>query len=233
VSEQLPQPNPNRFPGRLTAGQVRSVPAGTQIGRVYATAGKFPVQWGTLRTFGPMSGRFDHQLPPPHDQPDRAVLYGAIRGLRDRPAASTSVAGSAGRPPLLFTCMCEVFQDRGVIELSRDGVTFAVFRTTRVVRLLKVSDSDWVTRAGGNAALTSGPRGRAQEWARAIYDRYPRLDGLVYASSTLPPGRCVVLTERATDALPQRPTINLPLADPTLRPELETYATRLGRPLLL
>jgi len=249
VTELLPPPVPGLFPD-LTTGQVRVAAGGTQFGRIYAQTGAHPGLWDQLRTFGPTGARFDHHLPPPREQPDRAVLYAAIgtaadptlTGGGDRPDPDLDQDDLFPRPAgagtdqvsprLLYTCVAEVFRDRGVIELSRDSPAFVLFRTVRPVALLDLSDTDWIARAGGNAALTAGRHDTARAWARAIHDRYPDLDGLVYSAATMPAGRSVVLTERARGALPPRPVLNLPLTAPVLRAELEDYGHRLHLPLL-
>jgi hypothetical protein len=120
-----------------------------------------------------------------------------------------------------------VFRERGVVEVSRDAPFFVLFRMARPVRLLDLADSDWVTLAGGNAAIASGPRGIARDWSRAIYRRYQDVDGLYYSCSTVPPARSVALYERAADAIPARPAAHLPLSHPALRTELEAYASEL------
>lgn len=234
MTETLPPPDLGLFPA-LSAAHVRIAPAGTLCGRIYAQAGAHPSLWDAMRTYGPTGTRFDHHLPPPRVQPDRGVLYAAIDTTSPPGPAEPAprAAGPMGaHPPLLYTCVAEVFHDRGVLELSRDQPAFVLFRTVRPLRLLDLSDSDWVARAGGNAALTAGRRDTARDWARAIYDHYPELDGLLYSAATLPPGRGVALTERARTALPDRPTVNLPLTAPALRAELETYGHHLHLPLL-
>lgn len=133
--------------------------------------------------------------------------------------------------PVLKTCVAECFRDRGVIELSRDTPYYALLGTVRPLRLLDVADSTWITRAGGNAAISAGLRSVARAWARAIYRHYTgpdAVDGIVYTCATIPPARSVALRERARDALPPRPVVHRPLADSALRAELEVYATDLG-----
>lgn len=232
MTETLPPPDPELFPG-LTTAHVRLAPAGTLCGRIYGQAGAHPTLWDAMRSYGPTGARFDHHRPPPHDQPDRAVLYAAIETTGPPTSTGRGPGGDGSAlPPLLYTCVAEVFRERGVLELSRDRPAFVLFRTVRPLRLLDLSDSDWVARAGGNAALTAGRRDTARDWARAIYDHYTDLDGLTYSVATLPPGRGVALTDRAATALPERPTVNLPLTAPVLRAELETYGHQLRLPLI-
>lgn len=134
--------------------------------------------------------------------------------------------------PVLRTCLAEVFRDRGVIEVHRDGAYFALFDSVQPLRLLDVADSLWVTEAGGNAAISSGPHADSRAWARAIWRTYPDIDGILYGCSNVPPARSVVLFERARHALPRSPTFSRPLADAALRSALELFAAEIGLDLL-
>ena len=62
-------------------------------------------------------------------------------------------------------------------------------------------------------AINSGQRARARRWSRAVYDAYPAIDGLLYASSMDGNKPAVALYERAADALPARPVFHRALAD--------------------
>lgn len=220
MTERLPAPDTARFPA-LASGDVRTLPPTQLIGRIHSQAGARPTAWNEFRRFGPTRSRFDHHPPQPRTHPDRAVLYGS--------PALPGVSGSTW--PVLATCVVECFRDRGVIELSRDSPYFVLFRTVRQLNLLDVADSTWVTRAGGNAAISSGSRSDARTWARAIDAHYTgahAVDGIVYTCSNIPPARSIVLWERARDALPERPLVHRPLSDASLRAELEVYATETG-----
>jgi hypothetical protein len=219
VTERLPDPNLALFPA-LKARDVRVLPAGHLIGRIHSQAGQHPTSWDTFRSFGPTHSRFDHQPPPPKVHARRSVLYGVPRWAGPRRMAM----------PVLRTCVAECFRERGVVELSRDTPYFVLFQLARPLRLLDFSDNDWVSRAGGNAAISSGLRLTSQAWARAIYRHYTgpdAVDGIFYACSTIPAARSVALWERAASAVPKRPVLHRPLADPALRAELEYYADEL------
>jgi hypothetical protein len=220
VTERLPPPDVSLFP-TLRPQHVRVLEPGHLLGRIHATSGRFPTAWSQFRFFGPLTARFDHH-PPPRGAHDRGVMYAtAVLPARRRHAL-----------PVLRTCVAEVFGERGALELSRDAPFFVLFRLLRTVRLLDVADSDWVTLAGGNAAISSGARSRARDWSRAIYGHYDDIDGVFYGCSAIPPARSVALYERATDALPRQPDAHLPLSHPSLRAELEVYATQLHLGLL-
>lgn len=78
-----------------------------------------------------------------------------------------------------------------------------LFTPTRELRLLDVSDGPWVTAAGGNPVLTSGPRRQSRKWARAILSRYAGqgLDGIWYSSSVAPASRAAALWRQSQEAL--------------------------------
>src|SRR5690606_10043053 len=141
-------------------------------------------------------------------------------------ASTTDSRGHVTDP--LQVALLECFQEAGVIDRRSSGPRFVLWKPTRKLRLLQLTDSDWVTRAGGNAALVSGARGVARTWSRAIYRTYPDVDGLVWSSSVLPPGRCLMLYERALDALPTAPLSDRALNEPFLQPPLARAAKRFG-----
>ncbi len=95
------------------------------------------------------------------------------------------------------------------------------------MRLLDIT-GDWPTRAGASQAIASGPRTRAQAWSWVIYDAYPTVEGMWYLSSMHGGHPAVVLFERAADALPADPEIDVPLTHPGLLPDLTRAANALG-----
>lgn len=222
MAERLPAPDVSRFPA-LRADHVHVLPAGHQLGRIYAAGGAHPTTWWAFRTWGPTGNRFDHHPDPPGNHPRHGVMYLAPHwaGL------------SRSQQPVLLTCLAEVFRDSGVIEVRRDSRYFALFDTTEPLRLLDVADTLWVTEAGGNAAISSGPHDASRAWARAIWRTYRDVDGIIYGCSNIPPARSVILFERARRAVPRSPSFNRPLADPALRGALERFATDLALDLVL
>lgn len=191
--------------------------------RLYSSTGPYAVGWSTFRFFGPVASmRFDHQPPPPGTHPTRGVAYGA--------AAWTSHDGHLTDP--FEVAVVERFRSSGVLDRTTDGPRLVLWTPVRPLRLLQLSDSTWVARAGGNAALTSGARGTARAWSRAIYRTYPDVDGLIWSSSVLPVGRSVVLYDRARDALPAAPSSDRALHEPFLQPALARIAGRYRLTLL-
>ena len=222
MTERLPPPDTSRFPA-LAPRHVHKLTTGRLVGRIYPSAGAHSLRWNEFRYYGPTGARFDHQPPPPRLHPRRGVYYASAVGRGLNP------------PPVLRTCVAEVFAERGAIELGRDVPYFVLSRPARPLRLLDLADSDWITLAGGNGAISSGPRSVARDWARAIYRHYTgsdAVDGLYYPCSIIPPARSLVLFERARLALRTRPELQLPLTHPALRAELEHYAAELGLELL-
>lgn len=133
---------------------------------------------------------------------------------------------------MAFTAaLAECFQDdsgrAGPIDAHRNIPAMTIFPLEEPVQLLHL-DSGWVTRAGGNQAIRSGPRARAREWARAIYRAYPDIAGVAYGSSIWGPGPCVALWERAEHALPPSPEATRLLADNAMEPALAAAAEELG-----
>lgn len=214
MTERLPPvPDRAKFPD-LSDKYVRTLPAGTRMSRIYFAGGEYPAVWNRFRANGPTKARFDHQPPPPKIHPKRRVAY-----------CTPTTYGPDGEPyPSMKVCLAECFRDKGAVDLQRDDPYFTVFDTTRPLVLLDVSDTDWVTDAGGNSALTSGVRGSARNWARAIYRTYTAVDGIFYAPSNVPVARACALWERAEAAVPDRPLLNDPLDHMDHRGSIETYA---------
>lgn len=205
---KFPEPPPAAVLAAL-GPDVHVLPAGTELWRVYFQGGRHPTTWDRLRAFGPTNARFDPHLPPPRVQ-DRKVLYGASDGP---------------------VCVAEVFQETRVIDRAANDPALVGFAVTRALTLLDLTGV-WPTRAGASVAINSGTRLRAQRWARAIYEAFPALDGIHYASSMFGNASAVALFERAEDALPDFPFLHRRLDDPLLDGVLRNVAARIGYLLL-
>ena len=191
---------------RKLGPEIHVLPSDTLLWRVYFRAGPYPSAWSTFRRFGPTDARFDHHGPPPAVHPTRAILYGADSGP---------------------TCLAEVFQTTRVIDRRYRVPHLAAFELGAPISLLDVTGA-WVTRAGGNMAISSGSRVRSREWSRAIYGAYPKLQGIRYASSMNANQPAVALYERAQPALPVAPGLDLPLDHPGLAILISDAARRFG-----
>lgn len=209
---KLPEP-PDPAGLRHTPPEVTGLPAGSELWRVYFRGGRYPATWDKFRSFGPSAGgRFDHHHEPPDEQ-ERGILY----------AATGAEAAT--------TCLAEVFQERRSANLRRDEPWLACFVLAGDVTLLDLTGR-WPTRAGASTAINSGPRPRTRRWSRAIYEAYPVIQGLLYASSMNAGKPAVALYERGEDALPAHTTFNEPLSHPVLLPALRRVAVDLGYSLI-
>jgi hypothetical protein len=185
--------------------RIKLLDSGTELWRIYFRSGEHQGSWNGFRFFGPLNARFDHHLPPPHDQ-ERGVLYGA-----------TEVA----------TCVAEVFQGKRILDRRRRDPWLVGFRLLREVSLHDLTGT-WPTAAGASMAINTGPRSRAQAWSRAIYEGYASVDGMWYCSSMHANRPAVLLYERARDALSASPFFHRALADPLLFVPLKNAAAGLG-----
>jgi RES domain len=202
---KLPNPPPIERLVEIGADE-RAVPEGAALFRIYFAGGNHPGVWNAFRRYGPVpSGRFDHHVGPPHVQ-DRGIIYVAWHPR---------------------TCLAEVFQAKRRIDMSSRSPLLVGFETVRTLNLLDLTGL-WPTRAGASTAINSGPRFRAQAWARRIYEAYPSMDGIYYGSSMDANSACAALFERALDALPALPRLHRPLGDPLLRSLLQRAALQLN-----
>jgi hypothetical protein len=209
---KLPEP-PSVTEMRNIDPDVAVLPAGTRLYRIYFRGGEHPDGWNRFRDFGPLpSARFDHQFEPPSVQ-ERAIQYAAVW--------EDAVA----------TCVAEAFQETRLVDTRRRDPQLAAFSLAEGVPLLSLRDR-WPTRAGASANINSGPRPRCRRWSRTLYEAYPDVFGLLYASSMNGSRPAVALYERAARALPEAPDFNRPLSDAALLVPLERIASSLGYDLL-
>lgn len=190
---------------------VRTLPRGTLLARIYFADGRHPTRWNEYRHYGPTGGRFDHHFEDAQGQPTvqaRGVLYGATNAN---------------------TCLAEIFQSTRHIDRIRNAPWLAIFVLEGEVRVLDLTGA-YPTRAGASMAINSGSRLRARGWARVFYDAYPDLHGIYYASSMNGNEPALVLTDRAEAAalLPRHPELNRALADDSLLDTLKHGAAHLG-----
>ncbi len=259
MSERLTPPDRNRFPA-LTAGErwLRELPASTLLGRVFRAGGEHPSEWHEFRRYGPLDARYEPHPPPTAEHANAGVMYATLEqasapasssisspasapNSAHTPSQTPAPASASASPPetdprdpsasAFAACLLEVFQ-RGFIDRVTGAPTFVAFETVRPLRLLDLSDSDWLAVAGGNAAMVSGDRAAARQWAREIAAAYPEIDGVLAASSVIPSARVAALWLPAASALPQHPLSLLPLARPEIAGVLEAVADRYGLLLL-
>lgn len=189
--------------------ELKILPIGSALWRVYFVGGRHPATWNGFRQFGPTTSRFDHHDPPPSLQ-KKGILYAAAEAI---------------------TCLAEVFQAARVIDRNASQPWLVGFRTVRELSLLDLT-STWPTRAGASMALNTGPRPRAQRWSRLIYATYPGVDGIYYPSAMHANRPSLALFERAQRSLPTTPMFNRALADSTLLHRIGSAAHSLGYKLV-
>jgi hypothetical protein len=193
---------------------IRQLSARSVWWRVYKRGGRHPVLWNTFRAYGPLwTARFDPHLPDAEGNPcvqGRMSLYVADR---------------------ILTCLAEFFQDTRTISREAEEPWLAGFELRREVELLDLTGV-WPTRAGASMAINSGPRSRCRLWSRAVYEAYPQVQGIYYASSMNAGRPVLALFERARPALSPTPIFNRPLSDPALLGDLDQSARTLNYRLI-
>jgi hypothetical protein len=188
-------------------GALHTLDTDAVLWRIHPTVGEHVLPWNELRHWGPAAGRFDpHNVPPGHD-PAHGVLYVA--------AAQVGVA------------VTEAFQRTRRVDVTAGGPWLTGLQLTRPLALLDLT-GPWATRAGASQAISTGPRPRAQRWARVIAAAWPALDGIWYRSSMLGGGRCAAVWTLAADAIPARPLLSMPLSHPALWGPLAVICERVG-----
>ena len=192
--------------------EIRTVPAGSVIWRIYFRGGLHPTRWKDFRYVGPIDARFDHHVGSDPTRQDRAVLYGA------------------GDP---ITCLAEVFQKTRVMNRWHKEPWLVGFETNEPVRLLDLTGT-FPTRAGASMGLMTGPRSVSRAWARGFHDSCPEHDGFYFPSSMHANRPSMVLNERAREAgvMPDRTGFHRSLGDPAILSILRNAANGLGYALL-
>jgi hypothetical protein len=195
---------------------VHTLPAGSDIVRIWFGRSRHASGFAHFRDFGPTSSRFDHHLPDRAGRPisgPRAILY-AIDAAAD--------------PHAFMSALAEVFQQTRTIDLTAGEPRLTIFQTTRDLFLLDLT-GHWTTRVGASASLSSGPRAITKEWSRDFYGAYPNLDGLRYRSAMSGGSSLsLALYERSRSAMPTAPLVDRSLHHAVLRPDLVRAARTLG-----
>lgn len=131
--------------------------------------------------------------------------------LGDRPSHPARLGPGAA------DAIAEFLEDAAgrVGPIDRVAATRAItaFSLTSPLHVLDL-DSGWVTKAGGNQAITSG--------------HHPDVQGLGYRAAVFGPGVCIALWERAKSAIPAGNDLDRVLADPAMDDPVAEAAERLG-----
>jgi hypothetical protein len=195
------------LPDLVPSTELTTIDKGRLVWRVYRADGPYPTTWNAFRSFGPvMTGRFDHHEPPPHDDPGRGILYGAM-----------DIAGA----------LIEAFQDSRVVDRTRREPWLVGFELEFDLVALDLRGA-WPTRAGASQAISSGRRDIARGWSRAIYAAYPSIQALVHPSAMAGGSVNLALYERASQIMPMRPRFHAPLTHPGLLDPIARIAARHG-----
>jgi hypothetical protein len=188
--------------------ELRRIDTGETWWRLHRTEGPHVLAWNAFRHFGPVL-RFDPHPLPRSEHPDGAVWHGA------------STPGAA---------LAEAFQVDRTIDRRRGRPYLTGLSFTRVLSVLDLgvdSPGAWATRAGGTFAISTAPHAVTQQWARAVVEAFPDLDGVRY-NSRFAGAACVALFAPARSAMPMQPVVSLPLTHPDLGGRLAAAARRIG-----
>ncbi|MGI9305398.1 MAG: RES family NAD+ phosphorylase [Gammaproteobacteria bacterium] len=191
--------------------ELKELPVGKRVWRVYFRGGNHPITWSSFRFVGPAGGRFDHHVSGHGGQPtrqERGILYGASS---------------------IETCLAEVFQKTRRVDRWRSDPWLVAFDLEAAIVLLDLTGV-FATRAGASMGLMSGPRPVGRNWARGFYEAYPMLHGLYYPSSMHGNAPAVALNERAelAGAIPHQPAFHRALGDPAMLTALRIAAIKVG-----
>ncbi len=204
----LPGPDPEHLSS--LEPRIKLLGSETLYWRVYRSAGAHPSRWNELRHFGPIASRFDHHLGVSDGKP----------GIQQRGVAYTA--------PDLLTCCAEAFQAGRRIDRDTDSPRAVAFHLSRTIRLLDLTGR-FATRAGCHQGIHSSPlRSRTRAWARAFYDAWPEVQGLLYRSKMAVDLPAYVLFERSATAMPRKPLVDLPLTDERLHAPPDAIARELA-----
>jgi hypothetical protein len=127
------------------------------------------------------------------------------------------------------TCLAEVFQMTRRIDRAFQSPWLSVFESAQPLRVLDLT-GDFATRMGASTAIHSGCHSRARSWARDLYEAFPHIQGICYASSMNGGAPAFALNERAlrTPMFPEHPIFHRALADDLMFGPLMLAARALG-----
>jgi RES domain-containing protein len=190
---------------------IQAIPSGTRLARLYYASGRHPKEWNKFRHVGPVNARWDHHLLSSDGEPraqDRGIYYAA----RDAK-----------------TCLAEAFQQTRRVDRAFQAPWLVVFETVAALAVLDLT-GDFATRMGASMAIHSGSRERARGWARDLYEAFPDVQGIQYASSMNGGAAALALNERAIEGplFPSHPLFHRALADDVMLDLLKHAARALG-----
>jgi hypothetical protein len=151
--------------------QLHELSPGRKLVRIYNPAHG---PWHRQRFYGPLPEmRFDHQIHPPRESPDRSVWY-----------AATSLTGAVS----------EAFGNSGFID-KRSGRHICVVNPRLSLSLLDLVGTS--ARAFGldQRIGTERDYSLCQRWARTFYEQYPGIQGIRWRGRQAG-SICVLLNDR-------------------------------------
>ena len=150
MSEYLRDPEPALWP-KLDISHLFTIDEDHLLFRFYSSGGTHKTKWHEFRHWGPMANRFDHHPDgPPAQHPGHSVWYAALEGTE-----------KLGDPTGIYTAVAERFQDSEIVPLSDSTISLVKCGAGRSLTLLDL-ESRWLTQAGGNAVIESGPRPKSR-----------------------------------------------------------------------
>ncbi|WP_255713723.1 RES family NAD+ phosphorylase [Subtercola endophyticus] len=175
--------------------EIRTLSTQAPLWRIHMTSTNHPQAWNRLRTWGPLaSARWDaHPLPEGEHPSDGAAYLGFD----------------------VVTCLAEVFQATRFVDIHTGAPYVTLFSLTRPLRLIDVT-GDWLLRAGARSSVALGKKSRTREWARAIRDAWPDLDGVYSRSAVAGAHECVTLWGGSESAFASAPLLSTPLSSPAI-----------------
>jgi hypothetical protein len=190
---------------------IRTVAVGYRVARIYYSRSRHSLSWNQFRHFGPVNSRWDHHLPGSAGSPimqERSIYYAAADAK---------------------TCLAEFFQHTRRIDRAAQAPWLVVFELAQPLKLLDLT-GDFATRMGASMEIHSGSRVRARRWACDLYEAFPDVHGVYYASSMNGGEPALALTDRAEKlgVFPAYPLFHRALADDVLLDPLKEAADRLG-----
>lgn len=190
---------------------IQVIQGGMRLARVYYAGGRHPRAWNAFRFVGPVNARWDHHSANSRGEPqsqERGIYY---------------AAGDAK------TCLAEAFQQTRRIDRAFQSPWLAVFDTVSPLAVLDLT-GDFATRMGASMAIHSGSRERARGWAGDLYEAFPEIQGIQYASSMNGGAVALALNERALQVplFPSHPLFHRALADDVMLDPLKHAARDLG-----
>lgn len=190
----------------VSGADVHQWPNDRPLVRIHRAGGDHPSAWSGLREYGPVLGcRWE-----PHPLP---------RGLH--PGVGVAYAAAD-----LTTAIAEAYQQRRRVDRLTGEPHLVAWRPARPLQLLDIS-GDWPLRAGASASLAQGNKGTCRNWARAIAQQNPRLDGL-YTLSTMTGDPMAVLWSPSIDTFPTYPDLSGSLRHPTVAAAVRLAAEEIG-----